>query len=333
MDLLRETAVVNDRFIITNLLTAENRHEQLSGIFSGLDSPQKYISSRYFYDEYGSLLFEKITETPEYYQTRTEKSILRSIAPLIAGYRDHIDIVEPGSGDCSKISILLDAIPEGRLNLVRYVPVDVCIPAIVKSAEYLTSAYPGLSVHGIAADFMKHLTEIPGKSNTLICFFGSTIGNLDRQQSVHFLKEVELFMKQGDRFLLGLDMVKDTRIIEAAYRDKQGITALFNKNILKVINDTAGTSFDTREFEHMAFYNKSEERIEMHLLASKDMVVESEYFPHPILIRKSETIHTENSHKYTPEDISYFGEVTGLSIENVYTDDKKWFSVVSFRKD
>lgn len=328
----QDITVLKSRFIIDNLLTKENRQEQAGEIFSGLNSPQKHISSRYFYDEYGSFLFEKITETPEYYPTRTEKSILEKIAPLLYSEAEFTDIIEPGSGDCSKISLLLNAVPERILCKVRYIPVDVSIAAITKSAEFLTSCYPGIRVHGIAADFMKHITSIPDGSNRLICFFGSTIGNLEKGQATGFLHQIELFMKPEDHFLLGLDMVKEKSVLEAAYNDRRGITALFNRNILKVMNDYVHTNFDTKEFEHLAFYNGDRARIEMHLRATKDMVVDSEYFPQPILIRKGETIHTENSHKYTDDDIQYFSGVTGLKIENVYRDEKRWFSVVRFRK-
>ncbi|HEX2974918.1 MAG TPA: L-histidine N(alpha)-methyltransferase [Bacteroidales bacterium] len=332
MDSPQDITLVKDRFIISDILARESTGEQVSAIFSELNAPQKRISSRYFYDEYGSFLFEKITATPEYYLTRTEKSILENIAPILCSDAKFTDIIEPGSGDCSKISILLDAIPEKILSHIRYIPVDVSMPAIIKSAEFLTSIYPQLEVHGIVADFMKHFGSIPEGSKRLICFFGSTIGNLEKAQATGFLQEIEKFMEPEDHFLLGLDTVKEKSVLEAAYNDSKGITALFNMNILKVMNDYAHTNFKAREFEHIAFYNEDKARIEMHLRARKDVIVESEYFPKPVFLMKGETIHTENSHKYTDDDIQNFSVVTGLKIEDVYTDDKRWFSVVSFRK-
>jgi L-histidine N-alpha-methyltransferase len=178
---------------------------------------------------------------------------------------------------------------------------------------------------------MKHLTALPGEGNRLICFFGSTLGNLTRQQAISFLMEIKTLMKPGDQFLLGLDMVKDIDIIEAAYNDQQGFTSLFNKNILRVTNDYAQTDFDTRLFEHIAFYNAGKARIEMHLMATADMVVKSEFFPQRIFLKKGETIHSENSHKFTTTDIQNFASVTGLNIEKIYTDINLWFSLVNFK--
>jgi len=315
---------------IQNFLVSENRYELIKEIYQGLIQSHKQFSSRFFYDDTGSELFEEITRLPEYYPTRTEKKILQENAGGILGDFDRIDIIELGSGDCSKISVLLDAIPKPKLANINYIPVDVSESAVLKSADILQCKYPAIKIYGVLADFMKHLSSLPGNSPKLICFFGSTLGNLTRNQANGFLLGLKKLMNPGDKFLLGLDMVKDSLILHKAYNDNQGITARFNKNILQVVNDVADTNFNTSDFKHLAFYNEKESRIEMHLETVEDMVIKSNYFPQEILLKKGETIHTENSHKFTDSDIQNFATATGLKIGNIYTDSNQWFSLVKF---
>ncbi len=322
--------MINTRFTVSNVLATENKEELVEDISKGLSAKQKYISSRFFYDEIGSSLFEEITNLPEYYPTRTEKEILSANAKTIIGQFDNLDIIELGSGDCSKISILLDVINKNKIGQINYIPVDISESAILKSADILTLKYPGLKIHGLLADFMKHLSQLPGNNRKLICFFGSTLGNLSRSQANDFLHNLKKLMRPGDRFLLGLDMIKDRQALHKAYNDKLGITALFNKNILHVINEIARTNFDPINFEHFAYYNEEKSSIEMHLVANKEMHVSCPYFSEKIIIKKNETIHTENSHKYSIASIHEFAALTGLKIENIYTDSHKWFSVVDF---
>jgi len=323
--------MVSPKFMVSNFLTSENKEDLINDIFQGLSAKQKYISSRFFYDEMGSALFEEITNLPEYYPTRTEKEILRANAKTIIGNFDNLDIIELGSGDCSKISILLDAIPENKIGHINYVPVDISETAIHKSVDILSLKYSGLQIHGLLADFMKHLTKLPGNNRKLICFFGSTLGNLSRKQTNEFLINLKKLMKPGDRFLLGLDMIKNSHVLNEAYNDRQGITALFNKNILNVINNMVGTDFDPINFEHFAYFNEEKSRIEMHLRAKSEMVVISKLFSKKIIFKINETIHTENSQKYSEASIQEFAALTGLRIENIFTDAQKWFSVVKFK--
>lgn len=325
-----ETLLKGSSVRISNFLTTERKSELIAGIYHGLSKSKKHISSRFFYDDKGSDLFEKITSLPEYYPTRTEKLILQKNAKEIIGEFEHIDILELGSGDCSKISILLDAIPKHKVAQTNYIPVDVSEAAVLKSVDLLKYRYPGIKIHGFLADFMKHLNSLPGESPRLICFFGSTLGNLTRKQANEFIVNLKDIMKPGDRFLLGLDMVKDSEMLHNAYNDKQGITAAFNKNILNVINEVAGTNFDALDFEHHAFYSKKEARIEMHLKALKNLRVESRYFPKSISIVKGETIHTENSHKFLPDHISKLELISGLRIKESFTDAKQYFSLYLF---
>lgn len=315
---------------ISNFLSTEKQSELVQDILAGLKSDPKNISSRFFYDDKGSSLFETITALPEYYPTRTETSILKSNAKnILNGYSD-LDIVELGSGDCTKISILLDAIPEHKMAEINYIPIDVSKAAILKSAEILSQSYPGLSIHGLLADFLKHLERLPGKRNRLICFFGSTLGNLTRKHASEFLMNLKGIMNPGDRLLLGLDMVKDVKVLHKAYNDTQGITNRFNKNILNVLNNTIQTNFVADNFEHHAFYNKQKARIEMYLKALNSSAITSPLFNETIHINTGELIHTENSHKFTLHDVYTYETLTGLKLNHIYSDDNQWFSLVDY---
>lgn len=320
----------NEVLSIHNFLISEDKSELIKGIYQGLTQAQKQISSRFFYDDTGSELFEEITTLAEYYPTRTEKRILVENAGAILGDFDKIDIVELGSGDCSKISVLLDSIPKHKMSGITYIPVDVSEAAIRKSADTLSCTYHGLKIHGVLADFMKHLDLLPGNSPRLICFFGSTLGNLTREQVNEFLVNLKHLMNPGDKLILGLDMVKDPLILQKAYNDTQGVTAQFNKNSLNVINDIAETNFKTSDFKHLAFYNTKQARIEMHLEALNNVKLTSKYFPESISIAKGETLHTENSHKFLPEHISQLEIISGLKRIRTFTDGKQYFSLNLF---
>jgi L-histidine N-alpha-methyltransferase len=325
-----ESVVINNQVALDNLLVQQSQGDTIREIFNGLAAGHKFLSSRFFYDKTGSVLFEKITTLKEYYPTRTEKTILKNVAPTITGMEQATEVIELGSGDCSKVSILLDAFPWQRLSSTSYYPIDISESAILKSAEILSRRYPDIHIHGLMADFMKQLDTIPGYGSRLICFFGSTIGNLSRQKALEFLCGLRDSMHHGDSLLLGLDMVKEVRVLESAYNDDQGVTAAFNRNILSVINEIAKTNFRPGHFRHIAFYNKKEERIEMHLQAEREMEIHSPFFPRNIIIQEGETIHTENSHKFTPEHLNKMAEMSGMAIKDIYTDQKGWFSLVHF---
>lgn len=302
-------------------------------IMAGLKAFPKYISSKFFYDEKGSELFEIITELDEYYPTRTEKSILSTVVRELDLDFSGLSIIELGSGDHSKIRLLLQQIPENALSTIKYFPVDISKSAIEKASRHLADEFPMLHINGVVADFIHHLNLIPETENRLFCFFGSTIGNLDRTEMKKFMQLLGTEMQAGDSLLLGMDMVKDTYIMERAYNDNRQITAAFNKNILNVINILAGTHFDPAEFEHFAFYNKREKRIEMHLKAGKNMVIHVNSGTDDIHIKKGETIHTENSHKFTKDQVRTIGSWAKLDVEAIFTDNRQWFSLVHYRKN
>jgi L-histidine N-alpha-methyltransferase len=328
-----QTATIETKLTkITNYLPDLGIENIRSEIINGLISKEKYISSKFFYDNLGSKLFEDITQLVEYYPTRTEKSILRKVSPSLMNDLTNVDIVELGSGDCSKIKLLLKDIHEDNLETINYIPVDVSLSAIQNSTEELSELFPNLTINGLVADFINQLQYIPSKRERLFLFLGSTIGNFTSDISTSFLNNLSSTMNSGDSFLLGVDLVKPKNILHNAYNDKKGITAEFNKNILSVINNTINSNFNIDDFEHKAFFNEIESRIEMHLIAKKEIIIKTPFHDSEIVIKKGENIHTENSYKYSQEMIESIEKFTKLKIKNTFTDEKKWFSLVLFEK-
>ena len=301
-------------------------------IINGIQFKERYVSSKFFYDERGSNLFEEITHLEEYYPTRTEKNILRVNSSSIMSSVSGMDIVELGSGDCSKIKVLLDSVPAEILETIRYIPVDLSQSAVNDAASQLAVLYPDLLINGIVADFFSQLHLIPDERPRLFCFFGSTIGNFEKADAIKFIQDLANIMHPADRLLLGMDMVKEESVLNDAYNDSQGVTAAFNKNILSVVNGIIESDFNENDFEHRAFFNRYKSRIEMHLVANKEVSISSMYFNENCIIQKGESIHTENSHKYTIKDIEDFAFASGLQVKQINTDNNKWFSLVEFIK-
>ena len=299
-------------------------------VLTGLKARRKYLPSKLFYDETGSWLFERITALEEYYPSRTEKSILwRHAQELMRGVRE-ATLVEIGSGDCSKISLLLQALRPEALRTMTYVPIDVSPSAMEESRQQLRQRFGSLKVRGLVTDFLQRLDPVARYWNKLFCFFGSTIGNLERSQAERFLARLGRMMQQGERLLLGLDMVKERAVLERAYNDVSNVTARFNKNILHVVNRTIGADFDPDLFRHCAFFNEQQRRIEMHLVATCDMSIGSPCLDRDLEIREGESIHTESSYKFTAGDIEAFARCAGLEVNAVYTDENRWFSLVDY---
>ncbi|MEJ2056117.1 MAG: L-histidine N(alpha)-methyltransferase, partial [Calditrichaceae bacterium] len=215
-----------------------------------------------------------------------------------------------------------------QLDSIRYIPVDFSQPAMEESAMLLMDKYPGINIYGMVADFTSQLELIPDNEKRFICFLGSTLGNLNKTETQRFLTNIRLSMQPDDTFILGIDMVKSKEILEKAYNDNQRITEKFNRNILNVVNDLTSTNFKPGEFEHAAFFNEKESRIEMHLKAMNDMKISSALFPDTIKIKKGEMIHTENSQKYSSEMLRDLLFTTGFKIDRTYTDANKWFSLL-----
>ncbi len=328
-----DTNIITRKSIkITNHLPNLGIENVRKEIVEGLRAESKYISSKFFYDKKGSKLFEEITQLPEYYPTRTEKSILCEVAPRLMSDLKNTDIIELGSGDCSKITILLSEIAPENLESTKYIPVDVSRSAINDSAQELVEKFPELEVNGLVADFITQLDLLPNSRKRLFLFLGSTLGNFTANVANNFLINLSNTMNIGDSFVLGIDLIKPIDVLHKAYNDSRGITADFNKNVLKAINNIVESNLELTDFEHHAFFNVKNSRIEMHLVANKDVLVNSPYADDEILIKKGEKIHTENSHKYSMERIEQLGQITGLKIKNIYIDSNKWFALIHFEK-
>ncbi len=290
----------------------------------GLTRTPKELSPKYFYDARGSELFDRITALPEYYPTRCEREILNRHAPeLVAGMEE---LVELGSGTASKTRALLYAMA-GAGTLQRYVPFDVDESVVERSREELTELYPGLEVHGVVGDFGCDLGLIPDGERRLFAFLGGTIGNLYPEQRATFLAAVNGLMGEEDRLVLGIDLVKDPAVIEAAYNDAEGVTAEFNLNALRVLNARLGANFDLGGFEHVARYDQDEARIEMRLRATRAHTVALEALDREVEFAEGEEMLTEISSKFTPSVIAAELTGAGLGLQRLLTDPEGLFAV------
>ncbi len=333
MNFTNNISIKNNDNKIINQLAGVGINNVKEEILIGLQAEQKYISPKYFYDSIGSELFEEITFLEEYYPTRTEKSILESfVKDLAIDFKD-LNIMELGSGDPTKISLLLQQINDNTLQTINYFPIDISQSAVEKSMNILNNRFYINNITGIIIDFMHQLNLIPKEGKRLFCFFGSTLGNFNIEERKSFIQNLSTEMKSGDNFILGIDLVKDISILEKAYNDKQGITAAFNKNILNVIANITNIRFTTDDFEHYAFFNTTKNRIEMHLRAIRntDILINSSKYE-KISLAKGETIHTENSHKFTEENIREISETGNFDIIDSFVDKNNWFKVIHFRK-
>jgi len=292
----------------------------------GLTSTPKTLPSKYFYDERGSRLFQKITELPEYYLARAETEILRREASRIARITAFEELVELGSGFAEKTMLLIDAgLRTGRLS--RFVPFDVAQEAAEVSARRLALRHPDLEIHVVVGDFEKHLDQIPDQGRRLIALLGSTIGNFPEERAVALLSRIKGLMHHGDWLLLGTDLVKDKRVLEAAYNDSQGITAKFNRNILNVINERVDGDFDTKAFEHVAEYNEARSRIESSLRARWAQSVTLGELGLEVEFERGETLRTEISCKYTRASLERLLSGAGLRLERWFLDEGRTFAL------
>jgi L-histidine N-alpha-methyltransferase len=302
--------------------------ELVDDVCRGLTAPQKVLPPKYFYDAVGSRLFEKITQLPEYYLTRAEDSLLTDLGPKLVHDLQPLDIVELGAGSGAKTRRLLDAM-KGISRGTRYVPVDVDPVTLETAAGELVDEYPWLYVHAMVGDFQRHLTRIPARTGPrLVLFLGSTIGNLDPPARHDLLVKIRRLLGPGDHFLLGVDLVKDVRILEAAYNDTAGITAEFNRNILRVVNDGVDGDFEPEAFAHLAFYNRAASRIEMHLVPSSLQVVRLQRLGLTIEVVAHESIWTESSYKFTQASTHAELEAAGLRMAHWYTDPERRFALI-----
>jgi dimethylhistidine N-methyltransferase len=286
---------------------------------------QKELPTKYLYDSIGSNLFEQICKLEEYYPTRVETGILLNhIDEIVKHIKPKPIIIEPGSGSSTKTRILLDHIPE----ISAYLPVDISGELLQQSAEALRAAYPNLNVLPITTDFTESFTlprSADFKTNKLVFFPGSTIGNFYPNQVTAFLRRIGRLVGSGGGLLIGVDLVKDRQVLHNAYNDARGVTAAFNLNLLNNVNTAVGSDFNPEQFRHLAFFNSQESRIEMHLISTIDQKVQ--IGSRAFLIKKNESILTEVSYKYKLESFVSLAEKAGFEIRNVWLDQQKYFSV------
>lgn len=321
------------RLCFTNFLQADFSDEIERDVRRGLAQRPKAIPSKYFYDTRGSRLFDEICGLPEYYPTRTEISILRASARSITAFFEHRpgDLVEIGCGSDLKIRQLFERIDPDRLRHIRYVPMDISIDSLLQSARRLLADFGMLRIHGLVADFTRHLDRIP-RGRKMIVFFGGTLGNFRFNDGIDLLARLAATMGPQDRLLLGLDMLKDKAVLEAAYNDAQGVTAAFNLNILAHINQRLGADFDLAAFDHLAFWNEQQERIEMHLRANTAVSVRLAGLDMVARFARGETIHTEISQKFSRRRAQTLFQKAGLQASAWHTDPDGWFSLVELRR-
>jgi len=299
----------------------------LAEVAAGLSAPQKELSPKYFYDQRGSELFEEITRLPEYYPTRTERALLTGWMPDLVRQLGTRTLVELGAGSAEKSRIILDAMRDvGTAEL--YVPIDVSATFLSLTAGTLRREYPGLRVEPAVADISEELNlprRIPHPA--LFAFLGSTIGNFYPPAAIRLLGRVRAAMAPSDRFLMGVDLRKDVARIEAAYNDTAGLTAEFNRNMLRVLNHELGADFDPLAFDHLAFYERVAHRIEMHLVSKRDQVVTIPGIGQ-ISIANGESIRTEISTKYDRASVAELFDAAGFRIEAWPTDPNTPFGLV-----
>lgn len=281
------------------------------------------ISPKYFYDVRGSALFDRICELPEYYPTRTELAILGGNAREIAAHMGpRAEIVEFGAGSLRKVRLLLDAMEQPA----GYLPIDISGEHMARSAAALQQDYPGLRVQPVVADYTRDLQlALPAGAGRRVGFFpGSTIGNFTPPQALHFLQGAARLLR-GGALLLGADLIKDPAVLHAAYNDAQGVTAAFNLNLLARANRELGTRFVLEQFAHSAFYNAPLQRIEMHLVSRCRQAIALDGASYEF--EEGETLHTENSYKYTADGLHALAARAGFRPGPVWTDPERLFSV------
>ncbi len=303
-------------------------------IYSSLNTNPKFITPKFFYDKKGSDLFEKICTLPEYYPTRTEISILENLqAELPSFVDDSFRLVELGSGASVKTRLLLDIFTKMQ-QTTEYLPIDIS-EILTESSEQLLQDYDNLRITGIIDTYeggLEFLQNYDDKNN-LIIFLGSSFGNFSPSDGKTFLKKINSTMKPGDLFLIGLDLVKDSNILESAYDDAQGVTAEFNLNVLSRINDELDADFNLNNFSHYSTYNKEDQRIEMYLksLVNQSVIISKSNLS--LNLEKNELIHTEYSHKFTLEQIKTLLENSGFKINHTWLDDNTHFSLTLVSKN
>lgn len=299
---------------------------------AGLRAQPKWLPPKWFYDARGSHLFGEITRLPEYYPTRAERAVLAEHADEIAERTRAKTLVELGSGSSEKTRLLLDAFTR-RGELGTFVPLDVSVSALRRSAEQIATEYPGLRVRGIVGDFTRQFDRLPAGGRRLVVFLGGTIGNLLPVERAEFLTAVRAGLEAGDWLLLGTDLVKDPKVIVPAYDDATGVTADFNRNVLRVINRKLGANFDPEAFSHVVVWDPEHEWIEMRLRAEHPIHVHVADLDLDVEFAAGEELRTEISAKFHPEGIAAELADAGFARQSFWTDPDGLFGVTLARAD
>jgi L-histidine N-alpha-methyltransferase len=323
---LDESAITIDSYL------HEGQERSLADdVLDGLTRPFKELPPKHFYDARGAELFDQICELPEYYPTRTERSILQEAAEQLASTTGAAELVELGSGTAAKTRVLLDALHRaGTLKL--YIPVDVTEGMVRDCAQELTSEYPGLRVHGVIGDFERHLDRVPDAVGPrLVVFLGGTIGNFPPGSRRRFLREISKLLGPEDYLLMGTDLVKDPQVLTQAYDDAQGVTAEFNRNLLRVLNRELQADFDPEDFEHVALFNREHEWIEMRLRARREHTNTVRDLGLSVHFEQGEEMRTEISAKFTRERVEDDLSAAGLEIVSWLTDPEELFAITLSR--
>ncbi|MBK1988038.1 L-histidine N(alpha)-methyltransferase [Sphaerospermopsis aphanizomenoides BCCUSP55] len=315
------------------LTVLDHHYQELSidgkDVIQGLGKNPKTLSPKYFYDDHGSLLFEKICELPEYYPTRTEAGILQQYADEIAEITNCCELIELGSGSSTKTQFLLDAYQK-KADACRYLPIDVSGGILKTSVLQLQEKYPDFSIHGLLGTYEQALVHLESNylQSRMLFFLGSSLGNFNPEECDSFLNQVSRTLQPGDYFLLGVDLQKPKNILEAAYNDSQDVTAAFNLNMLSHLNWRFQGDFDINLFRHQAIYNEVDKQIEMYLHCQKSHWVSLKALDLKVFFEAGESILTEISRKFDLATMSKQMESKGLKTVNTWTDEKGWFGLI-----
>jgi L-histidine N-alpha-methyltransferase len=318
--------VTTDAIVVESFLSPKDERSLADDVLDGLTRPFKELPPKHFYDARGAELFDRICELPEYYPTRAERAILEERSAEIVDATGAAELVELGSGTAAKTRLLLGAMAEAG-TLRRYVPLDVTESMVIASADELVDEFPGLRVHGIVGDFERHLHHVPEPDGPrIVAFLGGTIGNFTPGTRRRFLRAIAKLLRPGvDHLLLGTDLVKDPAVLEAAYDDSAGVTAEFNRNVLRVINRELDADFDVEAFEHVAFFDREREWIEMRLRATRRMDVHVGRLGLDVSFAPREELRTEISAKFTIKRLGADLAASGLELREVLTDPDELF--------
>lgn len=297
----------------------EARRALREEVLAGLTARPKELSPKWLYDERGSQLFDEITRLPEYYPTRREREILLTHARDIARESGADTLIELGSGTSEKTRLLLDAMLETK-QLTRFVPFDVSERFLRRAAADLAREYPGLTVHAVVGDFERHLGHLPSGGRRLVAFLGGTIGNLKPAQRERFFRELAEGLAPGDGLLLGTDLLKDRQRLFAAYNDSAGLTAAFNRNVLRVLNRELDANFDESAFEHLAPFDEEHRWVEMRLISSRAQEVRVGALERSVHFEAGEVLRTEVSCKFLREQVEAELAAAGLHLRTWWTD-------------